>query len=327
MKSASSSKIGPRDSSRPAILLVQLGTPDRPTSWAVYRYLTRFLSDRRVVSLPQPFWRPLLYGLVAPLRAPFVAAKYRAIWLEQGSPLRVYLERLAARLRARGFEVAVAMRYGSPSLQDGLDALEGAREITILPLYPQFSQTTTLSVFDEVVALLKRRPTLPNLRFISSYYDSPHYIRAVADQIGRFWQEGGRPEKLLFSFHSLPERSRKVGDPYFEQCHGTARKIAEALPLREGEWEVVFQSQFGFGKWLEPACFDRLERLAVEGISSIDVVCPGFAIDCLETLEEIAKLGKSRFLRAGGVRFRYIPALNDDPLQVALIERLVLGRK
>lgn len=310
---------------KPAILLIQLGTPESPTAGAIYRYLAQFLSDPRVVSLPSVFWRPLLFGFIAPLRAWRVAERYRRIWLKEGPPLRIYLERLAEKLRRGGFQVAIGMRYGHPSIIEGLQLLEGAEEIVVLPLYPQFSQTTTLSVFDELSRVLQKRSFFPNLRLITHYHDFPPYIEAVADQVRAFWQKAGEPQKLLFSFHGLPEKSRQKGDPYFEQCHTTACLIAQRLGLKKEKWQVVFQSRFGFGRWLEPACGEVLERLPKEGIRSVDVVSPGFSIDCLETLEEIAQSYREVFLKAGGKRFHHLPALNDDDRHVAMIEKLVFG--
>ncbi|BCX82185.1 protoporphyrin/coproporphyrin ferrochelatase [Methylomarinovum caldicuralii] len=309
-----------------AVLLVNLGTPTAPTPRAVRRYLREFLGDRRVVPLPRALWLPLLYGVITPLRSPRVAKAYRGIWMAEGSPLAVYSRRLAESLaREAGLPVALAMRYGEPDMETAVKELlrQGVRKLTVIPLYPQYSQTTTASVFDRLAEILARLPAQPGFCFRSDYHDHPAYIEAVAGSIRDFWQRQGRPEKLLLSFHGLPEKSRRQGDPYYDQCVTSARLIAAALGLGADDWMLVFQSRFGPARWLGPYCVEVLKRLPQEGVWSVDVVCPGFAVDCLETLEEIAGTNREVFLQAGGRQYRYIPALNDSPRHLTLMRALV----
>ncbi|BCX89847.1 protoporphyrin/coproporphyrin ferrochelatase [Methylomarinovum tepidoasis] len=312
-----------------AVLLVNLGTPAAPTPRAVRRYLREFLGDRRVVPLPRALWLPLLYGVIAPLRSPQVAKAYRGIWMAEGSPLAVYSRRLAESLaREAGLPVVLAMRYGESDMETAVKELlrQGVRKLTVIPLYPQYSQTTTASVFDRLTEILARLPVQPDFCFRSDYHDHPAYIEAVAGSIRDFWKRQGRPEKLLLSFHGLPEKSRRQGDPYYDQCVTSARLIAEALGLGTDDWMLVFQSRFGPARWLEPYCVEILQRLPQQGVRSVDVVCPGFAVDCLETLEEIAGTNREIFLQAGGGRYRYIPALNDSPRHLALMRTLAEER-
>ncbi len=310
------------------VLLVNLGTPKAPTPKAVRRYLREFLGDKRVVALPRVLWLPLLYALVSSVRARRVAKLYQSIWLEEGSPLLVYTQRLARKLSAQGWQVAVAMRYGEPDLATGLEALraQGAKQIFVLPLYPQYSKTTTAAVFERISQVLSTWPYLPDCYFLNDYHAEPAYIEAVAGRIDAFWREHGRPDQLLISFHGLPEKSRAQGDPYYEQCLTSACLIAEALELASANWQVVFQSRFGTAEWLKPYCAEVLQSLPKQGIRRVDVVCPGFAIDCLETLEEIAVTNRKLFLNAGGEQYRYIPALNDSDEQVAMLTELILSR-
>lgn len=307
------------------VLLVNLGTPDAPTSGAVRRYLRQFLSDPRVVELPWLLWQPLLQGVILPLRARRSARAYRSIWTDQGSPLKVYSRSLAGALEMhlssvhqRRVPVSLAMRHGRPSIEDGLSALEAVqvRSIVVLPLYPQYSATTAGSVYDAVSAVYRRRRWIPHLGFISDYHLEPRYIDALAERIEAHWSERGRGELLLMSFHGLPEKSRRLGDPYHDQCRATARALAERLRLTEGEWMVAFQSRFGPAQWLRPYCAEVLAALPQRGVRSVEVVCPGFAVDCLETLEEIASTDRQVFLDAGGERYHYIPCLNADPAHV-----------
>ncbi len=308
------------------ILLVNLGTPKAPTPGAVSRYLREFLGDRRVVPLPRALWLPILYAVVAPLRARRVARRYQSIWLEEGSPLLVYTQRLAQKLIAHGWQVAVGMCYGEPSLKTGLEALQaqGAKRIFVLPLYPQYSKTTSAAVFDRLSQVLSGWSYLPACYFLNDYHAEPAYIEAIAGRIDAFWRQYGRPQRLLLSFHGLPEKSRAQGDPYYDQCLVSGRLIAEALELAPSDWQVVFQSRFGPANWLKPYCVEVLKSLPREGIRTVDVACPGFAVDCLETLEEIAVANREVFIRSGGERYRYIPALNDSDGQGAMLTRLVL---
>lgn len=310
------------------LLIVNLGTPEAPTAKALRRYLREFLGDRRVVPLPRILWIPLLYGVISILRAPRSAKAYQKIWMNQGSPLAVHTLQLADQLRKQGWRVEAAMRYGQPAIAKGLEKLkdQGCETLFVLPLYPQYSITTTASVFDKVVELLGRWPQQPSFYFLSDYHDDPAYIAAIADQVKQFWQENGRPQRLLFSFHGLPEKSREQGDPYYDQCLNSARLIAQALNLAESDWQVVFQSRFGPARWLQPYCVDVLQALPEQGINQVDVLCPGFAVDCLETLEEIALTNREIFLAAGGKQYRYIPALNDESRQVKMLENLIQKR-
>ena len=307
------------------ILLVNLGTPEAPAPGAVRRYLREFLGDPRVVPLPRVVWLPLLYTVISVVRAPKITRLYQRIWLDSGSPLAVYSQRLAEALsQETGLAVALGMRYGAPGLEAALAALrrQGVRHVTVLPLYPQYSQTTTASVFDRLMTILARLPYQPDFCFRSDYHDHPAYVGAVAGSVRDFWGRHGRPQKLLLSFHGLPERSRRQGDPYYDQCVTSARLIAEALELAPSQWQLVFQSRFGPSRWLGPYCVEVLKGLPAQGVRRVDVVCPGFAVDCLETLEEIAHTNREIFLQAGGERYRYIPALNDSPRHLALLRAL-----
>src|SRR4051812_17609659 len=302
------------------VLLCNLGTPDAPTPAAVRRYLAEFLADPRVVEIPRVVWLPLLYGVILPLRSAKSAAKYRTIWTPEGSPLKVWTGRQAKRLQGwigeQGHRVRVeyAMRYGAPSIASQLDALvaAGADRILVLPAYPQYSGTTTASVIDAVATWSREQRNLPELRFVNRYHDDRGYILALAQRIERHWREHGRPDHLVLSFHGVPERTLLLGDPYHCECRKTARLLADALQLQASQWTVSFQSRFGKAKWLEPYTQPTLEALARAGHKRVDVVCPGFTSDCLETLEEIAQEVRVAFLAAGGKEFHYIPCLNDE---------------
>lgn len=303
-----------------AVLYCNLGTPDAPTPAAVRRYLAEFLSDPRVVEIPRAAWFPILYGLILPLRSAKSAAKYATIWTPDGSPLKLWTERQAKRLQGwlgeqgQRVRVACAMRYGSPSIAGELDALAdaGATRILVLPAYPQYSGTTTASIIDAVGRWARTRRNVPELRFVNRYHDDRGYVLALAHRIEKHWREHGRPDHLLLSFHGVPERTLLLGDPYHCECRKTARLLAEALQLDEAQYTVSFQSRFGKAKWLEPYTEPTLQALARAGTKRVDVACPGFVADCLETLEEIAQEGRDAFLAAGGREFHYIPCLNDD---------------
>ncbi len=308
------------------VLLVNLGSPDAPAPGAVRGYLREFLSDPRVVALPRPLWLPLLYAVIAPLRAGKVARAYRSIWTDAGSPLVVHMQRLAGALEEEsGMPVVAAMRYGRPGLEAGVEALlgRGVEQVTVLPLYPQYSVTTTATVFDRLAQIMAARQRVPSLCFRDQYHAESAYIGAVAGSIDSYWQANGRPQKLLMSFHGLPEKSRDQGDPYYDQCVRSARLIAARLGLEETAWELVFQSRFGPAEWLRPYCVEVLRRLPEAGVKAVDVVCPGFSVDCLETLEEIAHANRGIFLQAGGRRYRYIPALNAEPGHVRMLKALL----
>jgi ferrochelatase len=306
---------------RTAVLLCNLGTPDEPTAAAVRRYLAEFLGDSRVVEIPRALWLPLLHGLILPRRAGASAAKYASIWMPEGSPLKVWTGRQAESLqrwlgdRGHAVQVAYAMRYGNPSIAAQLDALKaaGATRILVVPGYPQYSGTTTASVVDAVSAWSAGTRNLPEMRFVSRYHDDAGYIEALAARIEQHWAAHGHGEHLVMSFHGVPERTLQLGDPYHCECRKTARLLATRLGLGEGSWTLSFQSRFGRAKWLEPATEPTLRALAARGVRRIDVACPGFIADCLETLEEIAQEARDAFLAAGGKGFRYIPCLNDAP--------------
>lgn len=305
---------------RTGVLYCNLGTPEAPTAPAVRRYLAEFLSDPRVVEIPRIAWLPLLHGVILPLRSKKSAAKYATIWTPEGSPLKVWTERQAGLLQGwledqgHRVQVAWAMRYGRPSIASQLDALAqgGADRILVLPAYPQYSGTTTGSVADAVGAWAARQRNVPDLRIVTRYHDDPGYVGALAARVEAHWSAHGRPDQLVLSFHGVPERTLHLGDPYHCECRKTARLLAERLRLDAGQVTVTFQSRFGKAKWLEPYTEPTLQALARQGVRRVDVACPGFTSDCLETLEEIAQEARDAFLAAGGQAFHYIPCLNDD---------------
>jgi ferrochelatase len=305
---------------RTAVLWCNLGSPDEPTAAAVRPYLADFLGDPRVVEIPRALWAPILHGIILRTRPAKSAAKYASIWTPEGSPLKVWTQKqaklLAGWLGERGHRVTVreAMRYGSPSIAAQLDALkaEGATRVLVLQAYPQYSATTTASVVDAVHAWGARVRRLPEFRFVNQYHDDPLYIEALAASVTRHWKDHGRPDQLLMSFHGIPERNIKLGDPYQAQCLATAGLLAERLQLAREQYRVTFQSRFGRARWLEPYTEPTLRELGTAGVARVDVMCPGFPADCLETLEEIAMEGREAFLHAGGKEFHYIPCLNDS---------------
>jgi len=302
------------------ILLVNLGTPDAPTPPAVRAYLKEFLSDPRVVEMPRALWWLILNGIILNTRPKKSAAKYASIWLPEGSPLRVYTEKqtvllqgyLSQRTRAP-FVVDYAMRYGNPGIPEALRKLkeQNCRRILVVPMYPQYASSTTATVCDIVFDELKQMRNMPALRTIRNFHDHPGYIKALANSINDYWMKHGRPEKLLMSFHGLPEYTLDKGDPYHCECHKTARLLAQELGLKPGQYVVTFQSRFGRHEWLKPYTAATLKELGQQQTKRLDVVCPGFVADCLETLEEIALEGKDEFQHAGGGEYRYIPCLND----------------
>jgi len=315
---------------RAAILLVNLGTPDAPTPKAVRRYLKEFLWDPRVVEVPRPIWWLILHGVILPFRAPRSAKAYASIWTNDGSPLLVLSRKLARTLDSRvtrtmpRVKVMLAMNYGQPSIDQAIDRLRAhnIQRVLVLPLYPQYSATTTASVFDRVTRSLRRLRWLPEVRFINDYHREPAWIDAIADAISRFQQKHGKPDKLLFSFHGIPRRNLMAGDPYYCQCQASARLIAEKLALGERDWKVSFQSRLGRAEWLKPYTDQTLKAMAGDGVQRVQVVCPGFSIDCLETLEEIAVENRDEFIHAGGQQLDYIPCLNDSEQHVSLLEQL-----
>ena len=312
---------------RTAVLYCNLGTPDTPTTADVRRFLKEFLSDPRVVEIPRLLWLLILHGIILRFRPAKSAAKYASIWTPEGSPLKVWTEKQAQLLQGwltqRGHDVQVryAMRYGSTSIAEQLDALKasGTTRVLILPAYPQYSATTTASLFDAVYNWAGKVRALPELRFINHYHDTAPYIAALANSIQRYWLTNGRPDQLVMSFHGVPERTLHLGDPYHCECFKTARLLAEQLGLNKEQFKVTFQSRLGRAKWLEPYTEPTLIALGQSGVKRVDVVCPGFTSDCLETLEEIAMEGKAAFLTAGGKQFNYIPCLNDDSLWISAL--------
>lgn len=318
-----------RDPARIGVLICNLGTPTAPTRGAVRTYLAEFLSDPRLIELPRWLWLPILHGVILNVRPSRSAHAYARVWTPEGSPLLVLSRQQEAGLRARlatryGERVVLAlgMRYGQPAIPAALASLRaaGARRLLVLPLYPQYSGPASGSVFDAVAATLADWRWVPDLRFVASYHDDPAYIAALANSIREYWQAHGRGQRLYFSFHGLPQRYFLQGDPYFCQCHATARLVAGALQLADTDWELVFQSRFGREPWLQPYADVTLQAAARNGLGRADIVCPGFAADCLETLEEMALQNRELFLAAGGEDLRYIPALNarDDHLSALL---------
>lgn len=322
---------------RTAVLLLNLGTPDAPTVPALRRYLREFLSDPRVVEIPRAVWLPLLNGIILPLRAPKSAAKYASIWQSSGSPLATGTTALAqgleASLAARGHHVLVrhAMRYGNPATTAALDELHalGTTRLLVVPLYPQYSAATTASSLDAVMGWLGKTRRQPELRTVRNFADDAGYIGALANKIRTYWTEHGQPDVLLMSFHGMPQRTLQLGDPYHCECQKTGRLLAEELGIGADRYKITFQSRFGKQPWLQPYTDPTLRELAKAGTRRVDVVCPGFAVDCLETLEEIAVEGKQAFLASGGNAYHYIPCLNADAHWVdaftGLIETQLLG--
>jgi protoporphyrin/coproporphyrin ferrochelatase len=305
---------------RTGVLLVNLGTPDAPNAAALRRYLKEFLSDPRVVEIPRLVWWPILNGIILNVRPKKSAVKYASIWMDEGSPLRVYTERqtrlIQSVLAQRGFDVDVdfAMRYGNPSIPAVIDQMRtrGLRRLLVLPMYPQYSSSTTATAFDVVMESFTSIRNQPDLRLIRSFHDYDPYIAALAKSVEQHWATHGRGDLLLFSFHGVPKRSLLKGDPYHCECHKTARLVAEKLGLAPSAWKLAFQSRFGKAEWLKPYTSEVIHELPKQGVKTLDVMCPGFPADCLETLEEIAMEGKEDFLTAGGEHYRYIPCLNDD---------------
>jgi len=305
---------------RTAVLYCNLGTPDAPTPVAVRRYLAEFLSDQRVVEIPRLLWLLILHGIILRFRPAKSAAKYASIWTPEGSPLKLWTEKQAAllqtALQAQGDHVLVrwAMRYGSGSIASQLDALktEGVTRVLVLPAYPQYSATTTASVFDAVYQWAARTRSIVELRFVNHYHDHAQYIAALQARVQAHWAEHGRPEVLVMSFHGVPARTLALGDPYHCECFKTARLLAQALGLDKTQYKVTFQSRLGRAKWLEPYTEPTLIAMAQSGTKRVDVVCPGFTSDCLETLEEINMEARHAFLGAGGSDFHYIECLNDS---------------
>lgn len=311
---------------RTALLLVNLGTPDAPTAGAVRRYLGEFLHDYRVVEMSRWLWCPILHGIILPLRSGRLARKYARIWTDQGSPLLALSRELAEAVQVQlpEFEVRLAMRYGNPAIADVLRDLQarGLQRLLVLPLYPQYSASTVAAVHDAVSAELASWRRLPELRLVNDYHHDETWLDALAASVQTHWDLRGRGERLLMSFHGLPQRFDAAGDPYARQCAASARALAQRLGLADEQWLLTYQSRFGREPWLQPYTDQTLLALAQAGVRTVDMLCPGFAVDCLETLDENAVDNAARFRAAGGEELRYIPALNATPGHVAALARL-----
>ncbi|MCQ0521856.1 ferrochelatase [Klebsiella pneumoniae] len=308
------------------ILLANLGTPDAPTPRAVKRYLRQFLSDKRVVDTSRLLWWPLLRGVILPIRSPRVAKLYQSVWMEEGSPLMVYSRRQQQALAARlpDTPVALGMSYGSPSLASAVDDLlaQGVEHIVVLPLYPQYSCSTVAAVWDELARILAKKRAIPGISFIRDYAEHPDYIHALAASVRASFAVHGEPDLLLLSYHGIPQRYANQGDDYPQRCRDTTRELVSALGLPPERVKMTFQSRFGREPWLTPYTDETLKMLGEKGTKHIQVLCPGFAADCLETLEEIAVQNREIFLEAGGKQYEYIPALNADAAHIEMMVNL-----
>jgi len=310
------------------VLLTNLGTPDAPTPRAVRRYLREFLQDPRMIELPRLLWLPILYGVILPFRSRSSAKLYQNIWSDAGSPLLVNARKQAQAIQVtlgERAQVALGMRYGSPSIAAAMQELLGnnVQRLLVLPLFPHYASASTGSAIDAVNKVLARECYVPSVRIVSNYAEHPAYINAIAKSIAAHWQKHPRGDKLLFSFHGIPKSSIARGEPYNEQCHATANSVAGILGLRDEQWQVVFQSRVDPREWLQPYCVDTLKALPGQGLAKIDVICPGFSSDCLETLEEIMITNKRVFLESGGKQFNYIPALNAQAIHIAALTEII----
>lgn len=314
------------------VLLCNLGTPDAPTVPAVRKYLAQFLQDKRVVSIPRLVWYPILHGIILRTRPSKVAKLYQQIWTDAGSPLMVYSQAQRRELQSKldksseaHIPIELGMTYGNPSIAKGLASLEaqGCERIIVLPLYPQYSSATNAAVIDQVSQHYKKPYAIPELSYINGYHDNALYIKALVESVKAYWNTHGQAEKLLFSYHGVPERFSKKGDPYEQQCHETTRLVVEQLGLNEEQYQIAFQSRFGREEWVKPYTEEVLKEWGQAGIESVQVISPAFASDCLETLEELAIQNKATFIEAGGKQYDYIPALNDDAAHIELLFKLV----
>lgn len=318
------------------VLMVNLGTPDSPDSPAVRRYLREFLSDPRVVDLSPWIWKPILNLVILSIRPPKVARLYQKVWMEEGSPLLVLGERLRSRLEQKlnggtyadngHIPVVQAMTYGNPSIRTGLDALlnTGVERVVVVPMYPQFSGTTTAAVYDGLFKALSDNSNWPELHLVRDYVDQPLYVDALAKRVEEQWHKQGEKRHLVLSYHGIPKRYESKGDPYAQRCLKTSQLLAQRLGLDDTEWTHVYQSRFGREEWLRPYADETLKQLAQKGRTKINIVSPAFSIDCLETLEEVSEELKELFIEAGGEAYDYVPALNDSDEQVALYEKIVV---
>ncbi|EKO3721056.1 ferrochelatase [Vibrio metschnikovii] len=311
------------------VLLANLGTPDEPTPKAVKRFLSQFLHDHRVVDLTRWIWCPLLHGVILPLRSPRVAKLYQSVWMDEGSPLLVYSKRQQEKLQQRlDYPVELGMTYGNPSLLSGVQALrdQGVEKIIVLPLYPQYSATTTAAVFDGLAKAMKTQRVIPEIDFITDYHDHPLYIRALADKVRSSWSEKGQGDVLICSYHGIPKRYADNGDIYPQHCQQTTHLLAQELGLSDQQVMMTYQSQFGKEEWLQPYTDKTMQALPSQGMKKIDILCPAFSVDCLETLEEISEENKHLFLEAGGEAFNYIACLNDSDLHIEMMVDLIQAR-
>ena len=320
--------ISPDKQNKTAVLLLNLGTPKEPTAQAVRPYLKEFLSDHRVVELPSLIWQPILRGLVLSLRPKKSAHGYQKIWFPEGSPLAVYTTRLTEALIQKlpaNIIIRYAMTYGEPSVAAVIDELKhkGVSQLLVIPLYPQYAASSTGAALDKVYQILLKQRNQISVRTITRFYNDPHYINAMKNHIEAFWQQYGRGEKLMLSFHGIPEVNANKGDPYPYECYQTAEQLAAALSLQRGEYIVSFQSRFGKAKWIEPSTQKLLSDLPKQGIHQLDVFCPGFVSDCLETMEEIAISGREQFHAAGGTQYHYIPCLNTDEYWIEALRLII----
>lgn len=318
---------------RIGVLLVNLGTPDAATPSAVRTYLAEFLSDPRIVEMPRLIWWLILHGVLLRIRPGKVAKAYQSIWGEQGSPLLSIGRQQAEAVQREldilypdTFNVELAMRYGNPSMREGLDNFRryACRRIVVLPLFPQYSATTSASVIDELGRCLRGWRLVPELRTIMNYHDDERYIDALAQSLEKSWLDHDRKQKLMISFHGIPQRYVDAGDTYYCECHKTARLLAEKLSLHTEQWQLVFQSRFGREPWLQPYLDKTLEKLPAQGVESVEIICPGFSADCLETLEEVAMQNREVFMASGGQQYHYIPALNNDEAHIDLLTGLIV---
>lgn len=313
-------------SEKQALLLVNLGSPAQPTARHVRRFLNEFLSDPRVVDVPKAVWNPLLKCVISPLRAPASAKKYRTVWFDDGSPLIIHTENLTAKVAELlpSHTVSMAMRYGQPSIRSKIAELveAGVDHITVLPLFPQYSSTTTASVFDEVADALRGHRRVPVVTFVRDFAEDDAYLDALAASVQKFFDTSGKPDVLVLSYHGIPEHYATAGDDYPARCEATTAGLVARLGLSDDEYSHTYQSKFGPRAWLGPATIDHMAELAQRGVEHVQVVAPAFTADCLETLEELDQLNRETFLEAGGKKFAYIPALNDDDAFASAIARL-----
>ncbi|MGY2572623.1 ferrochelatase [Vibrio sp. C8] len=308
------------------VLLANLGTPQAPTAKEVKRFLAEFLHDKRVVDMSRWLWCPLLHGIILPIRSPKVAKLYQSVWLEGGSPLMVYSQQQRDKLQSLlNIPVELGMTYGQPNLSSGLEKLlqQGVEEVIVLPLYPQYSSSTTAAVFDGLAKVIKGISTMPQLTFVRDYYSHPLYIQALASSVRASWEQNGQGDLLVCSYHGIPKRYADNGDIYPLHCEETTRLLAQELGLAEEKVLMTYQSQFGKEEWLQPYTDKTMESLPEKGIKKLDIICPAFSVDCLETLEEIAGENKALFLEAGGETFNYIPCLNADDAHIEMMKALV----